>query len=168
RHVVSNSTPVFASPQYLEVHGVPRTPEDLSRHVGLLQVMPNNAPTMILYRDGVASNIIHWQNIYLSHDQFLIRNMVLNHQGITPDLYLGHVVEELRQGKIVPILPGWERQNWNMHILARRDRYLSDPVIRDFVNWFSQVENKQCVERIMQARSAIEEARAKGLAENYE
>ena len=78
--------------------------------------MPNNAPTMILYRDGVASNIIHWQNIYLSHDQFLIRNMVLNHQGITPDLYLGHVVEELRQGKIVPILPGWERQNWNMHI----------------------------------------------------
>lgn len=168
RHVVSNSTPVFASPQYLEAHGVPRTPEDLSRHVGLLQVMPNNAPTMILYRDGVASNIIHWQNIYLSHDQFLIRNMVLNHQGITPDLYLGHVVEELRQGKIVPILPGWERQNWNMHILARRDRYLSDPVIRDFVNWFSQVENKQCVERIMQARSAIEEARAKGLAENYE
>lgn len=168
RHVVSNSTPVFASPQYLEAHGVPRTPEDLSRHVGLLQVMPNNAPTMILYRDGVASNIIHWQNIYLSHDQFLIRNMVLNHQGITPDLYLGHVVEELRQGKIVPILLGWERQNWNMHILARRDRYLSDPVIRDFVNWFSQVENKQCVERIMQARSAIEEARAKGLAENYE
>lgn len=41
-------------------------------------------------------------------------------------------------------------------------------MIRDFVNWFSQVENKQCVERIMQARSAIEEARAKGLAENYE
>lgn len=82
RHVVSNSTPVFASPQYLEAHGVPRTPEDLSRHVGLLQVMPNNAPTMILYRDGVASNIIHWQNIYLSHDQFLIRNMVLNHQAL--------------------------------------------------------------------------------------
>ena len=92
----------------------------------------------------------------------------MRRQGITPDLYLGHVVEELRQGKIVPILPGWERQNWNMHILARRDRYLSDPVIRDFVNWFSQVENKQCVERIMQARSAIEEARSKGFAENYE
>ena len=93
---------------------------------------------------------------------------MLNHQGITPDLYLGHVVQELKEGKIVPILPGWERQDWNMHILARRDRYLSDPAIRDFVNWFSQVENRGCIERIMAARSAIEEARAKGLVPNFE
>ena len=35
RHVVSNSTPLFPSPPYLEAHGVPRTPEDLSHHVGL-------------------------------------------------------------------------------------------------------------------------------------
>lgn len=163
RHVVSNSTPIFATPQYLLEHGVPRNPEDLIHHTGLLQVMPNTAPTMILYKDGVASKIIQWGNVYLSHDQFLIRNLVLNHQGITPDLYLGHIIKELREGRIVPVMKGWERQNWNMHILARKDQYIEDSEIRNFMNWFSQIENRNCVERIMEARKAIEEAKANGL-----
>lgn len=60
-------------------------------------------------------------------------------------------------------MKGWERQNWNMHILARKDQYIEDSEIRNFMNWFSQIENRNCVERIMEARKAIEEAKANGL-----
>lgn len=136
RQYNSSSTPVFATPEYLNKHGIPKSPEDLSEHTGLLLKTVAHDPTDVLYNVGGDCAPIRWKNTFMTHDQMSLKQLLLNHQGITVDLYAGHVLEELQNGTVVPILEGWEREVWTMCLITRLEDERNSPRLRAFAEWF--------------------------------
>ena len=132
------STAVLATPEYLSRNGTPRTPADLVNHTGLLLKTVNLNPTHSLYRDGESSGMLRWKSVFLSHDQIALKELLLEHRGLTVDLSLGHVIDELNRGLIVPVLPGWERSPWHMCLVTRRDREDREPELRRFADFIAK------------------------------
>ena len=54
------------------------------------------------------------------------------------DLSLGHVIDELWSGRIVSVLPGWERAPWHMCLVTRRDRESQLPELRRFAEFIAK------------------------------
>lgn len=131
-----SSTPVFATPKYLEKHGLPLTPQDLVHHTGLLLKTVAHDPTDMLYNTEGDFSPIRWKKTFITHDQMSLKQLLLNHQGLTVDLYSGHVLEELQNGTIVPILEGWERESWTMCLITRVEDERNSPRLQSFAEWF--------------------------------
>ncbi len=131
-----SSTPVFATPEYLEKYGQPQTPQDLVHHTGLLLKTVAHDPTEVLYHNDGRFSVIRWKNIFNTHDQMSLKQLLLSHQGITVDLYAGHVIEELQNGTVVPILEGWEREPWTMCLITRLEDEHTSPRLHAFAEWF--------------------------------
>ena len=79
------STCVLATPAYLRRHGTPQTPADLVRHTGLLLRTVNLNPVRRLYRDGIESEILEWKNVFITHDQIALKELLLEDRGIAVD-----------------------------------------------------------------------------------
>lgn len=137
RHFNSSSTVLLATPEYLEKHGEPKTIEELAGHVGLLHHSENAAETSVLYREGHASPPLVWKRTHICSDQGTLKRMVLNHQGIAVDLFLGHALEDIEAGRIVAVLRGWERAPWHMVTITRTEDELRSPRLRAFAEWFN-------------------------------
>ncbi len=138
-----SSTPVMATPEYLRKHGWPHTPEDLAEHTGLLQQTVVRDPTNNLYNVDGRSASICWKRTFTSHDQMSLKQLLLEHQGITVDLYCGHVIEELQNGTVVPILEGWEREPWTMCLITRIEDERNFPRLQAFASWFMFSQGRQ-------------------------
>lgn len=132
-----SSTPIFATPEYLAAHGLPQTPQDLVHHTGLLQKTVAHDPTDVLYNINGSISHIRWKNTFMTHDQMSLKQLLLSHQGITVDLYSGHVLDELNSGRVVPILEGWEREPWTMCLITRLEDESHSPSLRAFAEWFT-------------------------------
>ena len=52
--------------------------------------------------------------------------------GITVDLYAGHVLPEIRRGRLVPIMPGWRREPWQMSVVTRWEDEARSKALSDF------------------------------------
>ncbi len=137
RHLHTSSTVPLATPEYLEKYGTPETVEDLANHIGLLHHSINARDTTVLYRNGVASSPLRWRDTFLASDQVTLKRLLLNHRGIAVDLFLGHVVDEINEGKVVPVLRGWERAPWHMCVVTRTEDAERSPRLRAFAEWFA-------------------------------
>lgn len=137
RHLHTSSTVPLTTPEYLEKHGTPESIEDLSGHIGLLHHSINVRDTTVLHRNGVASAPLQWRDAFFASDQVTLKRLLLNHRGITVDLFLGHVVEEIRAGRVVPVLRGWERAPWHMCVVTRTEDEERSPRLRAFAEWFT-------------------------------
>lgn len=137
RHLHTSSTVPLTTPEYLEQHGTPDTIDDLSDHIGLIHHSVNVRDTTVLHRNGIASAPIQWRDAFFASDQAALKRLLLNHRGITVDLFLGHVVEEIRAGRVVPILRGWERAPWQMCVVTRTEDEERSPRLRAFAEWFT-------------------------------
>lgn len=115
----TSSTPLLATPEYLATHGAPAQPEDLIKHTGLLLETAMHPGTQRLYQNGRTSGVLQWKNVFITHDQMTLRQLLLEHRGITIDLYAGHMLPEIKSGRVVPIMPGWRREPWQMSIITR-------------------------------------------------
>lgn len=158
RPFMTTSTPVLCSPEYLRRYGVPKTPDDLKNHTGLLLKTQTHEPTNLLYYRGSDAALLKWKTVFATHDQLTIKRLLLNHQGISPDLYFAHVIRELKSGELVPILKDWERKPWEMSLITRQDRDLESPDLRNFVVWWARSESASALDRILLGRKIIEEA----------
>ena len=167
RPFMQTSTPVLCSPEYLRRYGLPRTVDDLKKHTGLLLKTKTHLLTRFLYKGSQQSNLLQWKTLFLTHDQLAIKRLLLNHQGITTDLYFGHVLEEIKNGDLVPILPGWERAPWIMSLVTRRDRDLENCELRKFADWWAQSEADSALDRVVKGRRIIEQAQ-RNAAELFE
>ena len=155
---MQTSTPVLCSPEYLRRYGLPRTVDNLKKHTGLLLKTKTHLLTRFLYKGSQQSNLLQWKTLFLTHDQLAIKRLLLNHQGITTDLYFGHLLEEIKNGDLVPILPGWERSPWIMSLVTRRDRDLENSELRKFADWWAQSEADSALDRVVKGRRIIEQA----------
>lgn len=94
----------------------------------------------------------------MTHDQLTIQRQLLNHQGITTDLYFGHILNEIKNGEIVPIMNGWERSPWIMNFVTRQDKDMENADLRNFSLWWTKSEAESALQRVVKGRKIIEEA----------
>lgn len=138
RNYNHSSTVPLATPEYLRRHGVPKSPEDLRQHTGLLhKAFSDDTVTQQLFQNGRGSEILRWRKTFVTHDQLTLKRLLLEHHGITVDLSIIHCGEELKRGEVVPILRGWQKAPWNMCLVNRREDELKNAKLRNFVLWIT-------------------------------
>ena len=82
-------------------------------------------PTQILKKNGAASPILRWKEVFTTLAQMPLRELVLSSLGITVDLYAGRV-------RLVPIMPGWRREPWQMSVVTRWEDEARSKALSDF------------------------------------
>ena len=125
-----------ASPDYLRAHGEPRKPEDLGRHACLLyQYAPQRDTWPFTDKQGSERRIRVSGPAYANNGAFLT---ALARDGIgiayEPDFIVG---EDLRAGRLVPILRGYTGMGGAINVVYASRRHLSAKV-RAFSDFLAQ------------------------------
>lgn len=137
--ILDRGHPVYiavATPAYIEKHGFPTQPEDLSQHVGFVYKGPVRPSTTTLERLG-ETRPIRWKSNMQSSDILMIKTAVLNGLGVAVDIPLAHCHEELANGELVPILNGWHRPSLGASVVCSQAAWHIRR-IRVFMQWFSE------------------------------
>lgn len=158
RRYNSSTTCLLATPEYLRVHGSPAQPADLANHTGLLLETVMHPATSVLWRDGSPSPLLRWRNVFITHDQMTLRQMLLEHRGITVDLYAGHMIPEIKAGTVVPIMPGWRREPWEMSVVTSIDGERRSKRLADFALFVAEEAGKEWRSVRREADAAVAEA----------
>ena len=158
RPLLVNTTPVLTTPEYLRRFGTPHSLDDLRHHTGLLQESASQTPTQFLYNAGRASHMLRWKRVFVSHDQVTLKNLLLQNYGITVDLFIGHVTQEIEAGRIIPILPGWQRMPWNLCLVSHAEREVESSEVRLFAEWWAATEANEAMTRASKAQQAVDSA----------
>ena len=124
-----------ASPDYISRNGLPVTPEQLRQHRGYIYAGPVRPETKVLCR-GAVSAPVEYGTAVRSTDVLAIREAVLSGMGVAADMPLVQIYEDLAEGKLVPILPGWSRPPVECYIVTNRDAWHMKRV-RVFFEWFA-------------------------------
>lgn len=121
-----------ASPAYLERRGVPRHPRDLARH-DLLGFLRDGRPAPWHFSvDGEVVDVPIAGSFH-SNDIEALRALVLSGRGIV-SAFDFLVADDLRAGRIVRVLPDFERARWPIHALYTPNRHLL-PKVRVFLDF---------------------------------
>lgn len=120
-----------ASPDYLDTHGIPQTPDDLLKHRIILArgLNPNNE--MRFLRDGLTQTV-KLQPILSVSDNDSAASAAMAGLGITR-LLSYQIAEPLQTGKLQIVLSEFESSPVPIHILHREGRH-SSAKIRSFVD----------------------------------
>lgn len=125
-----------ASPDYIRRNGMPFHPDQLRSHTGYVYAGPVRSETKELVRCGKAEPIVYGTAIR-STDVLAVRQAVLDGMGIAVDLPLVQISEDLLQGRLVPILPGWFRPPVECFNVTTRSAWHMKRV-RVFFEWYSR------------------------------
>lgn len=156
----NNSTTVpLATPEYLRRHGTPLSPADLKMHEGLLlKAYNDDTVTQQLFFGRERSEPLEWKRTFVTHDQLTLKRLLLEHHGITVDLSILHIGEEIRRGIVVPLLEGWTKTPWCMCLVNRREDELRSAKLRDFVLWMTATAREDSARSANECRQIIEDA----------
>jgi DNA-binding transcriptional LysR family regulator len=132
RRLAQTKRVLAASPQYLQRHGTPRTPEELANHRMLIYNLANHPNELRLTRNGVETSI-PIQGLLEANDGQIVRAAALKHLGILMQpMYIIH--EDVVAGRLVPVLTEWELQRLTINIAYPTRRHLPAKV-RCFVDF---------------------------------
>lgn len=112
-----------ASPAFLERHGAPSTPQDLADlpclHGGTL---PSGANWLLEGPDGPTT--VRVNGVLCSNNGDVVREAAVSGLGVVllPTFIVG---EELRAGRLVPLLPGYQAPPLHLHMIYPPNRHLS-------------------------------------------
>lgn len=106
-----------ASPSYLRRFGIPKTPEDLADHVGIVVANGLRQAAPALVKDG-QSVPIHFKRLIHFNSASAAKTAVLLGSGIHVTLPSLHCYREVRDGTLVPLLRGWEQPSLPLYIFA--------------------------------------------------
>lgn len=74
-------------------------------HEGLLlKAYNDDTVTQQLFFGRERSEPLEWKRTFVTHDQLTLKRLLLEHHGITVDLSILHIGEEIRRGIVVPLL----------------------------------------------------------------
>lgn len=125
-----------ASPDYIRRNGMPVVPENLKTHTGFIYSGPVREETRLLYR-GSRSEPVQFGSAVRSTDVLAVRSAVLDGMGIAVDMPLVQIYEDLLEGRLVPVLPGWSRPPIECYIVTNRDAWHMKRV-RVFLEWYAK------------------------------
>jgi DNA-binding transcriptional LysR family regulator len=132
RRLAETKRVLAASPQYLQRHGTPRTPDELTRHRLLIYNLANHPNELRLVRHG-ATTSVPIQGVLEANDGQVVRAAALKHLGILMQpMYIIH--EDVVAGRLVPLLTEWELQRLTINIAYPTRRHLPAKV-RCFVDF---------------------------------
>ncbi len=153
---------MMASPEYLRARGVPERIEDLAGHTMLLrreQFYPTadklycgnetfdlHTQSHTLMRDGVLETMTSDESAeprkpieFTYGDTLTCAVDALEGRGIAVDLSCGLMQEELADGRLCPVLPGWHRAPWDKTIVVQAKNYANEDV-GGFLRWYQKRE----------------------------
>ena len=126
-----------ASPSYLRRFGIPKTPEDLADHVGIVVANGLRQAAPALVKDG-QSVPIHFKRLIHFNSASAAKTAVLLGSGIHVTLPSLHCYREVRDGTLVPLLRGWEQPRLPLYIYSRPE-CVKLARVRLFVRLFREV-----------------------------
>ena len=111
-----------ATPTYLKRKGIPRKPADLASHdciifSRLCEYTNLGGTNRWVYRGKDGKDLtVEVSGHFLTDNSTLVRDAVLQHLGVYqgPNYVFG---DDLKAGRVVPILEGYELQPWPIHII---------------------------------------------------
>ena len=129
---------LVASPAYLGDHGDPKAPGDLRRHACVFDT--NGAPRWTF--EGPQGRVPFTPNArFAVNSPSVTRDLVLSGTGITAVPHFA-VAEDLREGRLVPVLEDWSMDEIPLHAvfppgrrLSRRVRSFVDFLVASFERW---------------------------------
>ncbi|MFJ7795676.1 LysR family transcriptional regulator [Pseudomonas sp. NPDC096950] len=136
---------VFAAPAYLEQHGVPATPDDLSAHNCLVFNQLEHFDNWGFEHDG------QWRTVQVkgnvrSNNSESIRQMVLSGLGLSlsPSWLFR---EDLQAGRVVAVLDGYMPSSLPIHAVSPPDRRQSARVraFTDYLRDAFALDNDVCI-----------------------
>lgn len=124
-----------ASPDYLAEHGIPQTPDDLSKHRIILArgLNPNNE---IRFLQGGLPQMVKLQPVLSVSDNDSAASAAMAGLGITR-LLSYQIAEPLQTGKLKVVLSEFESPPVPVHILHREGRH-SSAKVRSFVDLMAE------------------------------
>lgn len=143
----------LASPQYLEKHGPINHPKELINHRVFLNQFKDHYLFSVdfpLVKNGQMAVFSSQQNIRFSNIT-MVKQAVMDGQGIALSLAPYHCIDELEEGKLVPILNGWHRPS-QANFIAVKDNDWKIKTIRNFASWWAEQFNryeKECEDRLV-------------------
>jgi DNA-binding transcriptional LysR family regulator len=133
-----------ASPQYLQRHGAPATPQDLAKHKLLIYTNAHNPDQLRFTRDGQVL-VLPVQGLLEANDGQVLRAAALKHLGIlVQPMYIVH--EDVVAGRLVPVLREWELPRLTVNVAYPTRRHLPAKV-RCFVDFLVEQFEKNDYER---------------------
>lgn len=134
RRIAANHRVLCASPDYLRRHGTPRTPQELAGHAGvLLMGRDGRQDVWTLTTPDGGTVKVRMESRFESNFGELLRDAVLAGQGIAVHS-LWHVVEDLRAGRMVAVLPDYPPPLTQISAVMPARR-LQPPRVRSFVDF---------------------------------
>ena len=135
RHIGTTHRVTVAAPGYLEQHGQPRTPEELSGH-NCLQFNLLNSQNLWVYEKDARRHEVRIKGNAQSNNSEAIREMVLGGLGIAlSPVWL--FSEDLKAGRVTAILQDYTAQSLPIHAVSPANRRQSARV-KAFVDYMSQ------------------------------
>jgi len=124
---------LVSTPAYLREHGVPQSPADLSCQF-LLDIA--DGPSVWPLRRGNELVSVPVSPRFFANDTSTIRRVLLGGSGLAwlPD-YL--CCQDLAEGKLVHVMPDWERGQRDIHAVFPRHRTLT-PKVRSFIDFLAE------------------------------
>lgn len=133
RKVAEMEFHVFASPDYLARRGTPRTPDDLTRHDGVLFRPTEGNSEWALVHDGVERRV-HVNGRVGGNELAFVRGMLRAGAGVgvLPAFY---ATTDVAQGSLVRVLPNWSIPGGSLYLVYPGARHIPRKVLafRDFL-----------------------------------
>lgn len=144
RRLAETRRVLAASPQYLQRHGTPRSPDELAQHRLLIYNLANNPHQLRFTRNGAVTTL-PVQGFLEANDGQVVRAAALKHLGILlQPMYIIH--DDVVAGRLVPVLTEWELSRLTMNIAYPTRRHLPAKV-RAFVDFLVEQFEAQDFER---------------------
>ena len=144
RRLAETKRVLAASPQYLQRHGVPKTPDELANHRMLIYNLANQ-PNLLRFTRNGATTTMPVQGFLEANDGQVIRAAALKHHGILiQPMYIVH--EDVVAGRLVPVLQEWELARLVINVAYPTRRHLPAKV-RCFVDFLVEVFQRNDYER---------------------
>ena len=132
RRLAETKRVLAASPQYLQRHGTPRSPDELSNHRLLVYNLANNPHQLRFARNGAVTTV-PIAGLLEANDGQIICAAARRHLGILiQPMYIIH--DDVVAGRLVPVLTEWELARLTINIAYPTRRHLPAKV-RCFVDF---------------------------------
>ncbi|HEY9068165.1 MAG TPA: substrate binding domain-containing protein, partial [Burkholderiaceae bacterium] len=132
RRLAETQRVLAAAPHYLQRHGTPRTPDDLTRHRLLVYNLANHPNEWRFTRDGITT-AVPVQAVLEANDGQVLRAAAHRGLGILMQpTYILH--DDLAAGRLVQLLREWQLQRLTINIAYPTRRHLPAKV-RCFVDF---------------------------------
>lgn len=132
RRLAETKRVLAASPQYLQRHGLPRTPDELANHRLLIYNLAHHPDQLHFTRNGAVTTV-PVKGLLESNDGQVLRAAALKHLGVlVQPMYIVH--EDVVAGRLVPVLQEWELPRLTINVAYPTRRHLPAKV-RCFVDF---------------------------------